>query len=78
MAVEEVTCARFAIPVITLHYFLAAQEYHYRKSFELPAFIKVVIRAVMGYIDAIMDCFCGVPNGDIGIGSGNEGALLRV
>ena len=68
----------FTQPLLTIDNHLAAQEYFFRISGQHPAFVKIVISAVMGMRYSIFDPSFGIPDDDVGIRARQQAAFLRV
>ena len=75
---QEFTSPAFPLPLFPIHDQSAAQEDLLGVSGQFPAFVQVVIRALLRLGHAVFDLFPGIPDDDIGIRAGQQGALARV
>ena len=74
----ELSHPRLAVPCISINDEVAPQEYFFWEPFELPSFIKVIVRAVMRMGHAVLEFTCRVPHYDVSVRSRQQCAFLGV
>ena len=75
---EELTLTWFSEPLTVFNQDLSALHNSDWHTLQVPAFIKVIVGTMLGDVYAVFDTQIGVPDGNIGIRTRLQAALLRV